>query len=57
MFQISSFSGKKEEKRTANKVCTHIDLTEDHVHNAAHDDEEIEDVPGVPKVSLWRHQG
>lgn len=31
---------------------TYIDLTEDDIDDAADHDEEVKDVPGVPKVTL-----
>ena len=35
-------------------ICTHIDFTQDDINNAADDDNEVKDVPGVSKVALHR---
>jgi hypothetical protein len=53
MAQLSSPQGSVSKH---NERCTYIHLTEDHVHNAAYDDEEVKHVPGVSKVSLWRRE-
>lgn len=36
-------------------MCTHIDFTQDDINNAPDDDNEVKDVPGVSKVTLWEN--
>lgn len=35
-------------------ICTHIDFAQDDINNAANDNNEIKDIPGVSKVALYR---
>lgn len=35
---------------------THIDFTQDNVHDAADNDNEVKDIPGVSKVALHRQR-
>ena len=37
--------------------CTYVDLTENDVYNAANYDEEVKNIPGITKVTLYRIGG
>lgn len=34
------------------RAFTHVDFTQDDINNAANDDNEVKDIPGVSKVAL-----